>query len=143
MAEAKTRYVIDTNVLVSAALFKQSVPARVFNEVARHSEILASVTTLAELTEVMTREKFDKYLSLADRLSFLAAFSKDAVTAKIEETIKICRDPRDDKFLELAVSGKATAIITGDKDLLELHPFRNVAILTPTDFLGLHETNER
>ena len=55
----------------------------------------------------------------------------------IEPVVKIseCRDPKDNKFLELAVAGKADCIVTGDKDLLELHPFRNIRIITPKEFL--------
>jgi predicted nucleic acid-binding protein len=51
--------------------------------------------------------------------------------------IRACRDPRDDKFLEVAVHGRADAIVTGDKDLLELNPFRGIAILTPSAYLEL------
>ena len=54
---------------------------------------------------------------------------------KISETIIECRDPKDNKFLELAVCANATCI-TGDKDLLILHPFRNIPILNAVDFLN-------
>jgi predicted nucleic acid-binding protein len=58
----------------------------------------------------------------------------------ITHTINECRDPRDDKFLELAVSGRADYLVSGDKDLLVLHPFRMIPILRPdqllTDFSG-------
>lgn len=56
-------------------------------------------------------------------------------TVKIEENIRICRDPKDDKFLEVAVNGTATYIISGDNDLLVLHPFRAIPIVTPRTFL--------
>jgi predicted nucleic acid-binding protein len=49
--------------------------------------------------------------------------------------VRACRDPKDDKFLELAVSGAACCVVTGDQDLLALHPFRSVSILTPAQFL--------
>jgi uncharacterized protein len=135
MSKDKSRYVVDTNVLVSAVLFKQSMPARVLNEVSRYHQLLASDATLAELTKVFTREKFDRYLSQEDCLLFLSSLSRDAEIIGIRETITVCRDPKDDKFLELALSGKATALITGDKDLLDLHPFRSLPILAPKDFL--------
>ncbi|MEA5489407.1 MULTISPECIES: putative toxin-antitoxin system toxin component, PIN family [Pseudanabaena] len=54
---------------------------------------------------------------------------------EITESITICRDRKDDKFLELAINRKADYLITGDRDLLVLHPFRNIQILTPADFL--------
>lgn len=49
--------------------------------------------------------------------------------------IRACRDPKDDKFLELAIDGRADAIVTGDQDLLVLHPFRGIAVLTPAEYL--------
>ena len=54
---------------------------------------------------------------------------------EIVDSIRICRDPKDDKILELAISGNADCIVTGDDDLLVLNPFREVAIVTPADFL--------
>jgi predicted nucleic acid-binding protein len=53
------------------------------------------------------------------------------------QAIRACRDPKDDKFLELAVHGRADLIVTGDQDLHTLNPFRGIAILTPNAFLGL------
>jgi predicted nucleic acid-binding protein len=53
----------------------------------------------------------------------------------VTERVAACRDPKDDKFLELAVSGRASCIVSGDKDLLALHPFRGIAILNPAAFL--------
>ena len=61
---------------------------------------------------------------------------------EITQTIRVCRDPKDDKFLELAVSGSATHIVSGDQDLLDLHPFRGISIVSPRRFLhdvGLSE----
>ena len=55
---------------------------------------------------------------------------------EITEVVDACRDPKDDKFLELAVSGRATHIISEDDDLLALHPFRGIAILTPQGFVA-------
>jgi len=53
-----------------------------------------------------------------------------------EIEITDCRDPKDNKFLELAVTANASCIITGDDDLLVLHPFRNIPILNASDFLN-------
>lgn len=53
----------------------------------------------------------------------------------IPTPIRACRDPRADKFLEVAVRGRADLILTGDQDLLALHPFRDIAILSPVDYL--------
>jgi predicted nucleic acid-binding protein len=53
----------------------------------------------------------------------------------ITEKVAVCRDPTDDKFLELAVNGGADVIVTGDIDLLVLDPFRRIPIVTPRDFM--------
>ncbi|WP_269086269.1 putative toxin-antitoxin system toxin component, PIN family [Trichormus sp. NMC-1] len=84
---------------------------------------------------MLNRSKFDKYISVSIRTQFLAKLKLEAEQIKMEQIIKECRDPKDDKFLEVAINGNATYIITGDKDLLELHPFRGVDIITATQFL--------
>jgi putative PIN family toxin of toxin-antitoxin system len=58
------------------------------------------------------------------------------VTVDIPFPIRACRDPRDDKFLEVAVHGRADLIVTGDTDLLALHPFRGISILTPAEYVA-------
>ena len=81
------------------------------------------------------RPKFNKYVSEEKRLEFLAALVHEAEAVEITEEVKACRDPKDDMFLALAVSGRATHVLSGDGDLLSLHPFRGIAVLTPRDFL--------
>jgi putative PIN family toxin of toxin-antitoxin system len=61
---------------------------------------------------------------------------RDAVWIEPIETISACRDSKDDKFLEVAINGSASCIVSGDEDLLLLNPFRGVPILTPRDFLN-------
>jgi len=88
---------------------------------------------------VLQRAKFERYVTAAEREEFLAAFVERAFLVEPSEAIRMCRDAKDDKFLELAVSGGASYIITGDDDLLVLHPFRNIAITTPAEFLRAAE----
>jgi putative PIN family toxin of toxin-antitoxin system len=68
-------------------------------------------------------------------MRFMVSFLKVAEIIEISETITVCRDPKDDKLLELTVCGNAGFLVTGDKDLLVLNPFRGVEILTPREFL--------
>lgn len=89
---------------------------------------------MAEWVEVFTRPKFDKYISLEDRLNVIAVFETRAQLINITEQIIACRDPKDDKFLSLAVTANASCIITGDKDLLVLNPFQSIPIITPAAF---------
>ena len=130
------RVVLDTNVAVSAALLPRSTPRRAFDLVLEYSTFLMSVATLAELNEVLRRPRFDRYLSEEERLAFLAAVVRESELVEVTAVVSVCRDPKDDKFLELAVSGAATHIISGDDDLLALHPFRGVAIISPQDFVS-------
>ena len=131
----KPKFVVDTNVIVSALLLKQSVARQALDKTFKQGELLASNDTLEELNIVLRRKKFDKYLLKNERMQFLTSLTKKATMLKIIKQIVKCRDPKDNKFLELAVAGNATCIITGDKDLLVLHPFQDIAILTPKLFL--------
>jgi predicted nucleic acid-binding protein len=54
-----------------------------------------------------------------------------------------CRDPNDDKFLALALAIQADCIITGDQDLLVLHPFREIPILTAANFLNTFQDSQQ
>jgi putative PIN family toxin of toxin-antitoxin system len=129
------RFVFDVNVLVSAALFKNSKPRRAFDKAIDNGTIIISVPVLSELNEVLDREKFKKYIAVEEKRIFLSLLFKEAALEEIVEEIEVCRDPKDDKDLELAVSGKAKFIITGDKDLLVLNPFRGINIVKPEAFL--------
>ncbi|GAX34151.1 putative toxin-antitoxin system toxin component, PIN family [Nodularia sp. NIES-3585] len=135
------RIVIDTNVIVSALIFSKSTTMQAFREAKQNGLILISAEILSELIDVLSRQKFDRYLSREIREDFLASLARETELITISETVDICRDPKDNKFLELAISGKATHIITGDKDLLELHPFRDILIVTPSQFLDSVSSN--
>ena len=129
------RLVFDTNVLVSAVLFLSSVPAQALEFGQAAGTLLLSDETAEELCRVLMRTKFDRYVPPQERARFLGRLLDDSVLVAIVEAINDCRDPKDNKFLELAVSGGATHLVTGDDDLLVLHPFRGVAIVTPQAFL--------
>ena len=137
-------FVVDTNVIVSALLFKKSIPFQAV-KIAEKGIILYSKSTLAELREVLNRRKFDKYLQIEERQKFLIKFFDTSRRILIQETISICRDAKDNKFLELAVNGDAKFIITGDQDLLILNPFRGINIITPellvSEFRNLQQEN--
>ena len=133
------RHVFDTNTLVSAVLFEHSKPGQALRRALRRGRVLLSSPTLEELAEVLQREKFARYVTAAEREEFLVAFVERALFIEPTEEIRACRDTKDDKFLELAVSGSAAYIISGDADLLVLHPFRDIAIMTAAEFLQATE----
>ena len=130
------RVVLDTNVLVSAALWPHGAPGRALETTTGGGVALISAETATEFAEVLLRAKFARYASAERREAFVRAFIERAELVDVTEQVTACRDPKDDKFLEVAVSGRADVLVTGDKDLLVLHPFRGVPILTPADFLA-------
>ena len=136
------RVVIDTNVAVSAALLPRSVPRQAFDRALEQGPVLISPATVAELHDVLRRPHFDKYVHEDERRAFLATLVREAELVVVTDVVTVCRDPKDNKFLELALSGEATHIVSGDADLLVLHPFRGVCILTPRAFLAQGEGRE-
>jgi len=132
------RLVFDTNIIISALLFDGSKPSKAFDIGINQGALLFSLPTLAELEEVLWRNKFDRYISHEERKRFLTSLILHSTPIETNETILECRDPKDNKFLELAVCGKADFIISGDEDLLVLNPFRNIQIITPDSFLKIH-----
>lgn len=131
------RVVLDTNALVSRLLVPASVPAQAVRQAAAKHRILLSEATLLELAGVLSRSKFDPYVTLDERKAFLRLLGHIVELVPVVHVVRACRDPRDDKVLELAVNGAADVIVTGDADLLALHPFRDIPILTPAAFLAL------
>ena len=138
-----TRTVLDTNAIVSALLFNDSAPGRAFIKALDTGTILVSAALVQELQDVLNRPRFDRYVAREERDEFLMAFMGEAELVEITETVEVCRDPKDDQILELAVSGNADCIVTGDDDLLTLNPFRSIAIITPADFLRVSGLEER
>ena len=129
------RVVIDTNVLISYLLLPDSPANRAVRHLFRESKILTSDDMLKELAVVLARSKFDNYISLNDRRNFLRKFIRISEVVTVTKRIQACRDPKDDKYLELAVNGDAGLIMSGDKDLLVLHPYGDVAIISPRHYL--------
>jgi len=122
--------------LVSALLFDTSKPAQAFFTALRDGEVLLSADVISEISEVLGREKFRRYVTEEERSRFLRNLLQEAKLIEIEEKIQACRDPKDDKFLELVVNGSADCIVSGDDDLLTLNPFRDVEIITPSKLLA-------
>jgi uncharacterized protein len=129
------RAVIDTNVLVSAVILPNSVPRQAVRKALHHGIPLFSDPTMNELKTVLFRSKIDRYVTREDRAVFLAQLESVAEMVPTVQIVRACRDPKDDKFLEVALNGRADLIITGDTDLLRMHPWRRVAILSPIHYV--------
>jgi len=134
--EPDSTIILDTNVLVSAVLFGQSTSADVLEEALDHYVPVFTLATWHELTQVLMREKLNRYLTQEARHLFLAKLASMVDVVESRSVVNDCRDPKDNKFLALAVDAKAACIVTGDNDLLVLHPYRGIAVCTPAEFLA-------
>jgi putative PIN family toxin of toxin-antitoxin system len=128
------RVVVDTNVFVSAALKDKSLPALAVHVVEQRGTLLKSAATERQLFEVLARPRLAELIDQAS-VDWMRKLMAAAELVTITEHITACRDVTDDKFLELAVNGKADMIVSGDADLLVLNPFRGIPIVAPTTFV--------
>ncbi len=92
-----------------------------------------SPALLAELREVLMRPELRIKRHQTDELINLLMTRAKLVVPTTP--LHACRDPKDDIVLQCAVAGRVNVIVTGDSDLLALHPFRSIAILAPSQFL--------
>lgn len=130
------KIVFDTNSIISAHLLASSVARRAYDKSLKLGTLLYSRETLTELTQTFLKTKFDKYISVEKRLKAISEFEKKAFFIDdVFVKINASRDPKDNMFLELAICGDASVIVTGDKDLLILNPFQKINIVNPSAFL--------
>lgn len=130
------RFVVDTNVLISAALKPSGAPRAVVDEIRRANGVLLfSDETFSELEGRFRLPKFDAYVGRDARSVFLAQLEAVSEWVAIVGAKLGCRDPGDDKVLETALLGHADCLVSGDRDLLVMSPFQGIPILTPADAL--------
>ena len=140
------RVVVDTNVLVRAVMRPHGTVGPVLLRL-RHGDytLLYAQALLEELLDVLNRPRIRHKYGLTEEdietVVGLILLRGEAVVP--EQRISACRDPKDDKFLEVAVAGKADVIVSGDKDLLALHPFAGIPILPPAAFLRMLDAEKR
>ena len=134
MYPAYARVVVDTNVILSAALSPQGTPARLIDRLLESSLFVFSQVTFDELAARIWKPKFDPYLAMEHRRQILKELNACAlwVEPSAELTSKtFSRDPADDAFIHAAQAAEVTRLISGDEDLLCLHPLAELQILTP------------
>ena len=130
------QFVLDTNVIISAHLIRFSQSRKAFDMAFEKGLVIYSNETFEELTLKFVNPKFDKYISLNARMNAISEFERRGSLIQVTENLKVCRDSKDDKFISLAVTAGANCIISGDSDLLFLHPFRGISIITPSAFIN-------
>ncbi|OYU10869.1 MAG: putative toxin-antitoxin system toxin component, PIN family [Comamonadaceae bacterium PBBC1] len=131
------KLVIDTNILISAALSSQGAPAKLVHSALARHRLVFSQATFDELRTRMYRPKFDRYISLEDRERLLRDFSACAIWVEPGEPEQYCRDRDDDPFIEAALKAQAHCLISGDKDLLEAPEVLGLRIVSVHQALDL------
>jgi putative PIN family toxin of toxin-antitoxin system len=131
--------VLDASTLVSAALKADSIPERaLLRAVNEPNRLLLSREVEEEYREVLFRPKFDRYVSAERRQRILDIVVVAAERIESPAAVRECRDPKDDKYLALAAAGKADVIVSSDvHDLVSMHPWRGISILSPAAYLAL------
>ncbi len=133
MTKKNIKVILDTNVWISFLIGKRLAKIKYLIE---NGNITIIVTNqlLTELQIVTSREKLKKYFPKKSIKEFIKLLESIAVNVKVSQKHFICRDPKDNFLLDLIDISKADFLITGDKDLLELNPFKTAQILSPSDF---------
>lgn len=132
------RLVFDTSVLVSACIYPDRLPATIYLTSLAHFSVLSSTSTLKELRTVLARPKFDAWRSAEERRIWFENYAACTDTIAVTTRITDCQDPKDNLFLELAVSGGASVIVSSDPHLLDMHPYNDIQILTLQTFKANH-----
>ena len=134
MPKARHRVIIDTNLWVSFLLSKEYTKIdQLFKE--NQLTLLFSQELLDEFMEVAQRPKFKKYFSTRDLQNLILNIRAKAEFVQVSSSINRCRDFKDNFLLALANDGRASHLITGDKDLLILEKINETKILTMTEYL--------
>lgn len=134
MPKLNDRVIIDTNLWISFLITKEyNKLDRILSD--KLITLLYSQQLIDEFIEVAQRPKFKKYFTANDLQVLLLAISRRAYFIDVLSIFEICRDPKDNFLLALAKDGKASHLITGDKDLLVLKKFVKTKILTLTEYL--------
>ncbi len=127
--------VVDTNVLISGLLGGR-VTRPIINALRdQRFQLVTSPWLIEEFLRITSRPMLQPYISPRERQAVAWYLQIQARLVIPRRRIRVCRDPKDNVFLEAAVAGRVDVLVTGDKDLLELHPFRKIAIITPAQFL--------
>ena len=134
--------VIDTNIWISFLIGK--LLAGLDNYILDGLlEVIISDEQLEEIATVLRRPKFRRHFSTDDIEELLSLLYKSARIVEIHHTIKDCRDEKDNFLLETAIRGRADYLVTGDKDLLVLNPYRGKKIIGFKEFENIVKAARR
>jgi len=129
-------FVFDKNSLISAHLIPNSASRMAYDKAILLGVVVRPKEIYMEFLDVLYRKKFDKYLSLESKKSAVEAYKSISLLIPVTTRVNDCRDAKENKFLSLALDSRASCIITGDADLLILHPYKGISIFQASDFLN-------
>jgi uncharacterized protein len=133
--------VLDTNLVVSAVINPEGAASQALDIADTYFDIVASQETLSELIDVLRREKFDRYAPREERKLFAMDYADTAKLVHVQTAVTECQDPKDNKFLALAVDSRAVLVVSGDKKhLTSMKQFQGIPIIGVREFLDSYET---
>ncbi|HVS92909.1 MAG TPA: putative toxin-antitoxin system toxin component, PIN family [Mucilaginibacter sp.] len=135
MQDQKDRVILDTNILISLLITRDFLK---FDKLITQDKVvfILSQELIEEFVEVAQRPKLKKYFAWTSVEKFILAIKNISELINVETNISVCRDPKDDFLLALAIDGQATHLITGDKDILVLKKIGKARILTMAEYLS-------
>jgi uncharacterized protein len=134
--------VVDANTIASAALKAESRPETALLFALIYDSLYLSEPVLDEIRDVLSRRKFRRYVGEQRIAEIIALMLADAHFVSPTAKVQACRDPADDKYLDLALAADAYAIVTGDRDLLSMSPWRGIRIMNATEYVALIAVRE-
>jgi putative PIN family toxin of toxin-antitoxin system len=144
MSALRNIVVLDSNLVVSAFLNPRGAAAAALCIAIENFEVVCSKETFAELAEVLQRDKFDRYASKQERLARLQAYAQSVLFYNVPLNVTDCKDPKDNKFLALAVTTHAKALVSGDKkDLVSMNPYLGIPIIGVREFIETYPQVQR
>ncbi|MBI4355400.1 MAG: putative toxin-antitoxin system toxin component, PIN family [Candidatus Omnitrophica bacterium] len=129
--------VVDANVFISALLHGRGTRPLLTAFLARQFQLITSTTLVDELASVIGRPRWSRAFDPLDCHDLFTSIREAATFVTPSHHVTVCRDPEDNALLDAALAGRADCLVTGDHDLLALHPFRGMRILRPAEFLRL------
>ncbi len=140
MSALRKTVVLDSNLIVSAFLNPEGAASQAMQIAFDYFDVAASKDTLTELVDVLRRDKFDRYANKEDRATRVMAYAEATQKIQVTHIVTECSDPKDNKFLALALSSKACVLVSGDKKhLISMNPYQGLPIIGVRKFIETYQ----
>ena len=119
------------------------VPQRALRKARAIDTLVMSSSVFDEVFDVLHRPRLARFVDAELRADLLDQLVSGCLWFEATAVVADCRDPADNKYLELALAAQASTMVSGDQDLLALHPWRGILVLRPAEYLTLPEPSAR